>query len=319
MKQIEIKHQLIDEALFIPKWPVKHLFLGTFNPEGGDKVTYFYGRARNKTWTLLSNIFKQDLDPNDSDFFSKIEKLGIACMDVIESVTIDDSEKDYVLGKGYSDAKIINNKTERKYNTDKIIEVLKNNTIIKIYSTWGTGPSLAEWKKEISKISKTHQIISLVSPSMVAKVPSGSDKYQFMLNDWNVKILQNERALQNVDKIDFTLNINSNSINKPTKDIVGEIIEIKVKMTQTYLNKSFFNIPKCYGENFGSNNSQIDVLIGDSTTAISCRVDRTTNSSRAPRIYIPDNYYKIWVQQNFKIDDDMKVEILPNATIKLTK
>ncbi len=40
-----ICHQLYSETYYVPNWPIKHLFLGTFNPEGGEKVPYYYGRV----------------------------------------------------------------------------------------------------------------------------------------------------------------------------------------------------------------------------------------------------------------------------------
>ncbi len=42
----KISHQLANEKFFIPDWPLKHLFLGTFNPSGGETVSYFYGRKK---------------------------------------------------------------------------------------------------------------------------------------------------------------------------------------------------------------------------------------------------------------------------------
>ena len=68
-----INHQFINEPFFLPDWEVKHLLIGTFNPEkiseGGVSVNYYYGRQKNQTWKLLSNIFCCDLNPNSEDFF----------------------------------------------------------------------------------------------------------------------------------------------------------------------------------------------------------------------------------------------------------
>ena len=55
----EILHQFSDKDFYIPKWKIKHLFIGTFNPKGGEKVKYYYGRETNKTWKILSEIFKE--------------------------------------------------------------------------------------------------------------------------------------------------------------------------------------------------------------------------------------------------------------------
>lgn len=181
----KISHQLANEKFFIPDWKLKFLFLGTFNPAGGEKVPYFYGRKKNQTWELLSKIFKCEFDPYQPSFFNYIMQHGIACMDLITTVEIEDSQIDFVLGKGYSDSKIINNKVLRDYNTGSILEVINKNPGVKIYSTWGKGPILKDWQKEICQISN---IINLVSPSMVARVPEGFEKFPFMLANWSSKI-----------------------------------------------------------------------------------------------------------------------------------
>lgn len=180
-----INHQFKNEVFFVPNWTVNHLFLGTFNPEGGEKVNYFYGRKRNRTWELLSNIFNENLNPINSDFFEKIKKNGIACMDVIESVHANESLVDKITGKGYSDSAIINKTVNRNYNSKNILDVINKNRNIKVYTTWGKGPNLLEWRNEIKKIP---QVINIVSPSMAARVPKGTNKYEYMLEDWRKKI-----------------------------------------------------------------------------------------------------------------------------------
>jgi hypothetical protein len=184
-----VKHQFINNNFSNPNWKIKHLFLGTFNPEGGEKVNYYYGRDRNQTWKLLSEIFKVDFNVNHENFLNEIKRNEIACMDMINSVTIKSDDLDYVLGKGYSDSKIINGKVNREYNTVLIKEIIENNPGIKIYSTWGGGSNLADWVTEINKIPN---IIKLVSPSMVARVPKGIEKYVFMKTDWESKISNNK-------------------------------------------------------------------------------------------------------------------------------
>ena len=61
---------------------------------------------------------------NDPAFLAKIEKHGIACMDLIHSVTVCENNKQYICGKGYSDNKIINNYVTREYNTEKINKII---------------------------------------------------------------------------------------------------------------------------------------------------------------------------------------------------
>lgn len=184
MKRIE--HQLSSKDYYIPNWPVKHLFLGTFNPTGGDKVNYHYGRNRNQLWPLLREITGSEFNLEiRSEFFEDLKHHGIACMDMIHSVSVPADKIDHVLGKGYNDSKIINGYTNREYNTPSIQEVIQNNTNIRVYSTWGKGQSLKEWQNEVAKIQG---VVPLVSPSMAARVPKGANKFEFMLKDWKTKI-----------------------------------------------------------------------------------------------------------------------------------
>ncbi|WP_417607975.1 hypothetical protein [Owenweeksia hongkongensis] len=184
MKQV--KHQLATKEYYIPDWPVKHLFLGTFNPEGGEKVNYYYGRARNKFWPLLRELTEAKFQLNNTqEFFAELKHHGIACMDMIDTVNVPEERLGKVLGKGYSDATIINGYTEREYNTKAIQKLIGSNPGIKVYSTWGKGQQLMEWKGEIAKVEG---LIPLVSPSMAAWVPKGTDKFEFMLADWESKI-----------------------------------------------------------------------------------------------------------------------------------
>jgi len=179
------KHQLSSYQFYIPDWEVKHLLIGTFNPEGGDKVKYYYGRSKNQTWKLLSEIFNDTFDPDSPDFFTLLKNHKIACIDMIHEITAPAEGVEYIIGKGYKDSAIINNKVTRTYNTSNIKRVIEANKNIHIYSTWGKGSNLLEWKKETAKLGN---LIPLVSPSLAARVPRGVNKFEFMLNDWKSKL-----------------------------------------------------------------------------------------------------------------------------------
>ena len=184
---IIVTHQLKGTEFYIPSWEIKHLFIGTFNPAGGDKVNYYYGRERNQTWNLLSQIFNEELKPRQHDFFEKIKTLKIACIDMIDTVEVyDQTVYEVKIIKGYMDSAIINNKTKRCYNTNNILNLIQHNPNVYVYSTWGTGANLQEWKCEINKIPK---LINLVSPSLLARVPEGVKKFDYMLQNWRYKIL----------------------------------------------------------------------------------------------------------------------------------
>ena len=185
---MKISHQLIH---LNPNWALKHLFIGTFNPEGGENVPYFYGREKNLFWKILSEIFNENFNPHSPDFFDLIKKHGIACIDMIESVRRLDGkefstqESESLMGKGYSDTKIINGIIKREYKTFQIHNIIESNNC-NVYSTWGKGSNLKDWKNEINKIPFT---ANLVSPSPVARVPKGINKYEYILNDWRNKII----------------------------------------------------------------------------------------------------------------------------------
>jgi hypothetical protein len=180
-----ISHQFQQADFYIPTWEVKHLFLGTFNPSGGEAVPYYYGRSKNQLWPLLSKIFGETLDPNAQGFFDLLRKHKIACIDVIDSVTAEEKRMDTITGKGYKDTAIINGKVFRSYNTTAILNSIANNPGVRVYSTWGKGSNLKAWRNEVNQLGP---ITPLVSPSMAAKVPAGALKFEYMLTDWKSKI-----------------------------------------------------------------------------------------------------------------------------------
>jgi hypothetical protein len=188
-----INHQLINEPFFIPDWDVKHLLIGTFNPEGGEPVNYYYGRPKNQTWNLLSKIFHCDFNPNSQDFFALLRKNKIACVDMINQLKASVNRVDRIIGKGYKDTEIINGSVERLYNTVAIKEIIEKNENIKVYTTWGNGSNLKEWRDETAKLGG---IIKLKSPSLAAAVPKGSIKFDYMLDDWSGKISSNLISLR---------------------------------------------------------------------------------------------------------------------------
>ena len=107
-------------------------------------------------------------------------------MDMIDSVEAPDIMIQDIKGKGYKDSTIINGSVRRTYNTRIIKQVITDNPGVRVYSTWGTGSSLSEWRYEIAKIGN---IIPLVSPSLAARVPKGESKFDYILRDWEKKKL----------------------------------------------------------------------------------------------------------------------------------
>ncbi len=161
------------------------MFVGTFNPAGGALVPYYYGREKNQLWPLLSTIFGAELNPSLDNFWELLRRHKIACVDMIHSVTASEERIDAIIGRGYKDSAIINNVVGRTYNTCSIVQLVANNPGIRVYSTWGKGSSLKEWKGEVQQLGP---VTPLVSPSLAARVPKGEAKFNYMLSDWCNKI-----------------------------------------------------------------------------------------------------------------------------------
>lgn len=178
-------HQFYNKDFFFPSWDIKYLFLGTFNPSEGEKVNYFYSRKTNFFWPTISKIFNDEFNPEKLDFFEKLKFHKIACMDLILSLDIKDVDKKYIIGKGYSDSRIINKSVKRVYNTENIKDIINNNPDIQLYSTWGKGSNLNDWRNEIKKLPI---ITKLVSPSRAARVPKGENKEFYIFNNWKKNI-----------------------------------------------------------------------------------------------------------------------------------
>ena len=179
-----IIHQLAKNQNYIPLWDIKYLLVGTFNPAGGEQVNYYYGRKTNMTWKLISTIFGEEINPNNPNFIQLLIKHKIGCIDLISSITCDEAKIPQIIGNGYSDSKIINKKVTREYNTAIINQLFKSNPNLKIFTTWGKGSNLKEWRLEVEKIKINSK---LLSPSMAARVPKGVNKFEYVLRDWQIK------------------------------------------------------------------------------------------------------------------------------------
>jgi hypothetical protein len=88
-------------------------------------------------------------------------------------------------------------------------------------------------------------------------------------------------------------------------------------MPESYINQPFFNVGVNYTSNFGVHRSELNVLFDDDKKNIVGWVDRK-NQGSGVRIHINKEYVE-WAKLNFKTGENMKVEIFPNATIRLSK
>ena len=161
---IEIRHQFENEDWFVPDWKLRVLILGTFNPECGDPVAYFYGRKKNQLWHLVSYYRGIELHPNHGDdFLSVLKEEGIACMDLIRSIRVSEERKGEICGKGYSDQMLFRGTNQRTYMTEEILDVIERNPGVCVLSTWGKGSSFL--KKDWRQIERLPPISFLPSPS----------------------------------------------------------------------------------------------------------------------------------------------------------
>ena len=179
-----IKHQLSNQ---LPNYPIRILLLGTFNPEGGENVIVHYGRKKNQTWPLLSKIFLEKFNPNDERIHEKMRRFGIACIDMIQSVEVESTKLNDVTGNGYKDTELFRSNVKRNYiDLNSLVKFLEDNPNVCVFSTWGEGSSFnTEFKNIIKGIPRLQK---LVSPSLAARVPLGTDKLKNMEDDWTKKI-----------------------------------------------------------------------------------------------------------------------------------
>ena len=163
-KSIVIRHQFETEDWFIPDWELKVLLVGTFNPNGGKPVDYFYGRGRNLMWPIVSHCIGRDLHPNQgAEFFNVIRDLGIGCMDLLRSVSVPQEGEGNVLGEGYADSNLFKGVNQRTYMTDEILAVIDRNPGVCVLPTWGKGSSYL--KRDWQQIVRFPELPALPSPS----------------------------------------------------------------------------------------------------------------------------------------------------------
>ena len=163
------KHQFHNKDFYVPNWDIKFLFIGTYNPSGGDTVPYYYGRKTNRHWKLLSEVFNIDFNVHNESFFEDIKNHKIGCIDLIHSVTFEKEFKELITGKGYKDNELFKKRHIKSYHTDEIINLIRKNNLSKVYFT-NTGSALnKEQKLEMQKIDNICEVIYLESPSPASR------------------------------------------------------------------------------------------------------------------------------------------------------
>ncbi len=130
---ITIDHQLLNHPYFIPQWECKTLVLGTFNPEGGSKVNYFYGRETNYFWKAISvidqkneNYYHTQIAFNNDNHIELMKRYHFGCVDIVRSVICPEYFVERITGQGYSDPNLFNKIANKTYNFNHIKEYIIN-------------------------------------------------------------------------------------------------------------------------------------------------------------------------------------------------
>lgn len=145
-----MNHQLLQSEIFFPDWPIKTLVLGTFNPDCGEKVDYFYGRCRNNFWRAIEHIEELDYRSLFNNLNGKIqimEKYHFGCTDIISSIEFNPNIRNKICGEGYSDSVLFTKKFVKiHYQFDQIIDFIAQQKVKKVIHTWGTRKNPREFK-----------------------------------------------------------------------------------------------------------------------------------------------------------------------------
>lgn len=142
--------------LKLENWECDTLILGTFNPENGPYADFYYGRIRgekawsNRFWPSLSEYLiseKLIIEPLIlGDIKSKLDvmkKLKFNCKDLIFSIETK-LDENKINSNGFSDIPLMDSSNKIKYNSQSIIEFIKEKKVKKVISSWGKGTTLSK-------------------------------------------------------------------------------------------------------------------------------------------------------------------------------
>jgi hypothetical protein len=107
----------------------------------------------------------------------------------------------------------------------------------------------------------------------------------------------------------------ANSNQKRPQDIDNNSFE--VILGSAYINQGFFNVRQAYSDRFGKNQDFIRIQLGDNPdNQINGVINRTANNNQTPRI-LGRRPLKEWIQDNFKQEDIMVVDLISPTFIRL--
>jgi hypothetical protein len=186
-------HQFVNKPLiYFPSWKVNKIFLGTFNPENGTKVDYYYCREKNKFWNILLEKYNNKIIKND---FSSLKQFMIqnkfGCIDVIKSITYPESFESKIKNN-YFDKNLFRVKGgfERIYIYERIQKYIIENNVKVVFTTWGKGKLNKEFEilnNHFRQFCNLYNIefINLESCSFINSNFKGFD---FIKTEWYRKI-----------------------------------------------------------------------------------------------------------------------------------
>ncbi|HVY76283.1 MAG TPA: GIY-YIG nuclease family protein [Puia sp.] len=104
---------------------------------------------------------------------------------------------------------------------------------------------------------------------------------------------------------------------KPTSSLIPVLTTFDISLGQAYYNQGFFNVGLEYSDLIGADNEIIDIQLGaNSDATIQGYINRTANRNGTPRI-MGGKELRNWIQNNFKLNDTMKVDIISPIAIRL--
>lgn len=177
-----IHHKFYDECIksFLDR---EILIIGTFNPEiENNEAKFFYGRNRNYFWKILPKLWNEEsLKGKDINFQKNfLEEKEIAITDLILSVKMEENQLD-----NFKDDNLSN---VVEWNTDNIINNLKNSKITKVFFTRKTFNKSTEFiKKEINKIKEYCENNNIKFEFLLTPSRNGNEK---KINEWKINFIK---------------------------------------------------------------------------------------------------------------------------------
>ncbi|MEO0065795.1 MAG: hypothetical protein RI983_1121 [Bacteroidota bacterium] len=182
-------HKFLHSGYFFPNWNIESLFIGTFNPDCGRPVDYYYRRSSNGFWKILKHYdMHNKYDFNDFEDIKKFMlQMKFGCVDIISSIEFPDIDNDKICGKGFTDNVLFTVKGyRREYNFENIKSFLLNHKVKRVFSTWGHRSGPIEFNSLLLDFSNfcslnSIQFVQLMSCS--GRVYRGK-KMEIINNNW---------------------------------------------------------------------------------------------------------------------------------------